>query len=219
MVDFQTTHQHFKNWLQTKEFESYFAALAGSPGRWQLYFGIALIASVMGIPVGIWLIWKWRRDGEAWKQALAAARSAYDGSQLLLCTIVACDRALLKQPGAGVPALLLGSFAPYSDALARELVEVARKLAALKGQNPANVEPTLRAACELVNDEDFEHERRRKVPRAIAPNTQLTLFEAYIDADFWGAKPTDFPFVVCIAEPGEEGSIQQIPDRVVAWTT
>ncbi len=218
MVDFQKTHQNFQDWLRTPEFRNYFIALFGRPAKWQMYAGILLICTIMGIPMGLWLIWKWRGERNAWLEAVKNAPLAYADSQIILCAIVTCDRELLQKQSAGAHAVLVGSFAPYSDELAKELVTVSEKLKALHGQDAAEVEPTLRKACEVINDEPFQHERRRSVPRAITGNTSLILFEAFLDADFWGTKPVDFPFVVCIAEPREEGSIQQVPDRVVAWT-
>jgi hypothetical protein len=217
MVDLQKTQQKFLEWVRSPEFDDYFAAIVGRPAKWRLYAGLILTVSIVGSPLGLILLWAWSRDRSSWKAARREAHLVFAGYQSILCSIVIANRAALEE-GQMSPALLVGAFAPCTPELVEDVAKAGAMLGELYGEEPAQVAPELRGACQLVNDDEFEPSRRRPVPRVICSRSQLVLFDAVLDPSLLGGHPKDFPFVVCTAELKMGGGILQVPDEVVAWT-
>lgn len=210
MLDVQATRQKFDAWVRSPEFDSYFNAVTKRV-VWPFVVGGLLILSTIGIPLGIgFLIHGFRRES-ARKAARKDAHLAYRRHEPILCALVIGNRALFRKKGAVAPALLVGGFGPQNQPAAEDLLRVASLLAELYGEEPASVPPEYRDACRLVNDDAYQPQRRRPVPAILSPNRQLWLFDTAILGDNFNSGKIDTPFIPCMATPGAEGVISQLP--------
>lgn len=217
MVDLQKTQQRFIEWARSPEADEFFAGIFARPAKWRLTAGLILTASIVGSPIGLWLLWKWSQERAAWKAMRREVPHVLAGHQSVFCAIVLTDEKALER-GEVSPVMLVGAFSPCTPELAEDVLKAAVALNELHGQNPAQVPPEMRGACQLVNEGRFEANRRRPVPRAICSRRQLVLFETVLNPAWMENNPGDFPFVVYSAEVKMGGALLQVPDDVAAWT-
>ncbi len=216
MLDPAATRRRFDDWVRSPAFDPQFDAMM-KRAVWPFVVGGVLIVSLVGILPGIWLvayggIREWRR-----RRARTDAHLGFGCHQPILATLVIGNRALFRQKGAVAPALLLGGFDSQDAAAVEENAIVATLLAALYGEDPAAVPPEHRAACELVNDDTFQADRRRLVPASLSPKRKLWLFDTMLAGDYFGSGTADSPFIPCMATPGTDGTIMQIPAELAVF--
>jgi hypothetical protein len=111
-------------------------------------------------------------------------------------------------------ALLLATFDPNAEQDVGRLAGIAGQLANLYSNGPTR--PQDEAMHQLLRDDVFQEHRRRRVPAPYADGVELYLFDAFIDKAKIGWTSGGIPLVACVATPGEEGVIAQVPWQVVA---
>jgi hypothetical protein len=218
MLDIEGTRKAFNNWVRSPAFDGQFNAIA-KRAVWPFVAGGVLMVSVVGIIPGIGLlIYGWRRES-ARKAARRDAHLAFSSHVPILCTLVIGNRDLFRKKGAMAPALLVGGFDCQDEAALNDTLQVAFLIAKLYGQDPARVEPEHREACMLVNDDTFRPDRRRPVPSHLSPNRKLWLFDTILLGDHFDSGSIDNPFIPCMATPGPQGLIAQLPPGVAVFKT
>lgn len=215
MIDIDATRARFDEWVRTPAFDAHFNALI-RPSVWPFIIGGFMLVSLVGIPLGIALIILGFRKNSVRKAARRDAHLAFAQHQVILCTVIIANQALLRQEGAVAPALLIGEFGGDDDASMDVCGEVALAICEVYGEKPASVAPELQEACRLVNDDTFQEGRRRLVPSNLSGGRQLWLFDTMLRADYM-PRLVECPFVPCLAGPGPAGRIMQLPPEVLVF--
>jgi hypothetical protein len=213
MLDIEATRRNFNDWVRSPAFDAHFNSIAKAP-VWPFILAPVLILSMVGIPFGIGLLIYGFRAQSAVKSARRDVHLAFANHQPILCGIVIANQALLRQPGAVAPALLVGGFGTQDFERAAAIAQTAETLGELYGEDPAQVPEELRLACAAVNDDTYHPDRRRPVPPPLNPDSNLILFDAVLQGGFFDSNSVDEPFVVCMAVPGPAGNILQLPSNV-----
>ena len=215
MLDTIATKARFDEWVRSPAFDAHFNSII-KPSIFPFIIGGLLLFSVVGIPLGIGLIIYGFRKNSVRKEARRDAHLAYAQHQIILCTVIIANQALLRQKGAIAPALLIGEFGNNDEASLDACGEVALKFCEVYGDEPTSLPPELQEACRLVNDDTFREDRRRPVPAHLSQGRQLWLFDAILQADKM-PPIAECPFVPCLALPGPTGSIMQLPPEVLVF--
>jgi hypothetical protein len=109
--------------------------------------------------------------------------------------------------------LVLGTFDERVEQEATFLALKARELARLYADGADK--PHDEEIVNLLQDDAYRPNRRRRVPEPQAERRALYLFDMHIDKEHAQRGPNDCVLVACVAAPGEEGIIQQIPWGIV----
>lgn len=216
MLDTEATRRKFNEWVRSPAFDGQFNAIH-KRRLWPFVIGGVLIVSLAGIIPGIALVIYGFRRESARKAARRDAHLAFSGHEPILCALVIGNQALFRTKGALAPALLVGGFGPQDEAALKDAMETAMLFAELYGEDPAKVAAEHREACMLVNDDVFRPDRRRAVPANLSPNRQLWLFDAILLGDHFDSRTVDEPVIPCMATPGGQGGIAQLPAGVVVF--
>lgn len=213
MLDTIETRKKFNTWVLSPAFDGQFNAI-NKKAIWPFIAGVLLMLSVAGFPLGIGLlIYGFRRES-ARKAARRSAHLAFSKHEPILCHLIIGNRALFRTKGALAPALLVGSFGTQDETSLEDTANAALLFAHLYGQDPAQVAPEHRDACRLVNDDTFQPDRRRPVPTHLFPDRKLWLFDTILLGDHFDSGSIDDPLIPCMATPGPQGVISQLPPRV-----
>jgi hypothetical protein len=109
--------------------------------------------------------------------------------------------------------LVLGTFDEKVEREPEFLASKSCELARLYAKGGGN--PHEEAIVELLQDDAYRRNRRRRLIEPQAERRALYLFDMHIDKDQAHRGPRDSVLVACVATPGDEGVIQQIPWRIV----
>jgi len=217
MLDVAATKEAFEAWVRSPEFDRHFRAAVGAPPTWSLVVGGVASASIIGLPLGIPLLIYGLGRRRGWRAARKDAHRLFSDHQPLLCAIIIANSEALRTPGGVTPALLVGRLGPQDEASLAAVGHAARVLAELYGADPADVPEELHEACHLVNDDEYQQNRRRAVPDAVCSSHRLTLFDSVLSNEMFDSGTVDFPFVPCLAAPDPPGAIRQIPFEVAVF--
>lgn len=216
VLDAETTRERFEAWVRSPRFDGQYNAMAPR-AIWPFVVGGLLILSLVGSWFGVgFVIYGFVRESRR-KKGRSLAHLPFAEHQPILTVLVIGNRELFQKKGAIAPALLVGGFGVQDEALIQDVFEAAAVISELYGEDPANVAPEHRVACELVNDDTYRPDRRRPVPPQIAPRHQLWLFDTVLLGDNFDSGQADNPFIPCMATPGETGTIAQLPPGIAVF--
>ncbi|MFC7336967.1 suppressor of fused domain protein [Haloferula chungangensis] len=215
MLDIPATRARFDDWVRSPAFDAHFNSVV-KPSVFPFIFGGLLLFSLIGIPLGLALIYRGFKKNRLRKEARRDATEAYTHHEVILCTVIIANQALLRKKGAVAPALLIGEFGASDEASLDACGEVALLLCEVYGEDPSQVAPELQEACRLVNDDTFRDSRRRPIPAHLSKGRQLWLFDTILQADSMPALQ-ECPYIPCLAPPGPTGPIMQLPPEVLVF--
>jgi hypothetical protein len=110
--------------------------------------------------------------------------------------------------------LVLGTFRPSREYSPAQLEELAQFLGGV--YSGRNEDPRLAELAELLRDDSYQANRRRRVPEPYAEGLELYLFDVEIDPHKAILTDEGTPLFLFAAEPGEKGEIAQVPAAVGA---
>lgn len=216
MLDTAATKRNFNDWVRSPAFDGQFDATV-KRAVWPFWVGGLLVVSMVGILPGIaFLIYGWRRESVR-KSARRDAHLAFANHQPILCLLIIGNQSLFRTKGAIAPALLLGTFENQDESVLDDMDQAASLIGQLYGENPNDVPPELREVCAMVNDDQYQPDRRRAVPAHLFPHRKLWLFDAILLGDHFDSGMIDNPYIPCLVTPGVQGSITQLPPKLAVF--
>jgi Suppressor of fused protein (SUFU) len=216
MLDIIATRRNFINWLRSPAFDGQFNAI-NKRATWPFWVGGILIVTLIGVLPGIaFLIYGWRRES-ARKAARRDVHLAFARHQPILCCLIIGNQTLFRTKGAMAPALLVGTFGDQDEDVLDDLESAAQLFAQLYGEDPAKVPAELREACAMVNDDSYKPDRRQPMPPHLFPERNFWLFDTVLLGDHFDSGSIDSPYIPCMATPGPQGTIAQMPPRVAVY--
>jgi hypothetical protein len=201
----------FVIYLKSPGFTPYFNRMHPRPSvRYVIAVLLALsgVGFLLAIAIVIGGVVKSRRRRQK-RRSLVEAAERSD----LVMTVVLMANNLLNQPkGVIAPGLVIGSF--EEGVTPNELAEIAGRVdGASLGEFGDEAQ---KAINDMMSDLGYREGRRRRLPEAITEGRLVYAFDLNIIGDFLNESPTELPLVSCLAEPGDEGTIQHIPTELLA---
>ncbi|MES2658459.1 MAG: suppressor of fused domain protein [Verrucomicrobiota bacterium] len=226
MLDKDTTQQRFMEWLRSRGSHAALGAAYGTP-RWPFVMaGVSVLCAWWFRDHGTFLLFVllplfFLLHGYNLAMRARAARrdapQAFANHVPVLCGIVIGNTNLSGEKRATAPALLVGSFAPCTAELKRKTLELAETLGDFHGEDPATVPMALREACKLVNDDSYQPNRRREVPRELSGGETFWLFDALLRNEALPQGELSGFALPFMASPAPGSPILQIPPDLVAF--
>jgi hypothetical protein len=211
-IDPRDLRKEFKSFLETQAGEKWLATV-GSPDwlllvgcTMQVFFGLLLIPFIVLIPLAFRLI----ASGITLRPLRDSVRKRIYPNFETLAVIPACG-IIVGPTGHG---LLLGSFSTIESS---ELIALSQRFGRMY-QDGSDV-PQEGPMLKLLRDDEFQKQRRRRVPERFAPGKELFLFDMHIETAE-SRKVRDALIMFLAATPGETGAHVQVPlasvDRTLA---
>jgi hypothetical protein len=190
-----------------------FRATIGGEGR----LGIAVIAllavlsmTVVFIPLASKLYRRAKANRQYHDLLLNALKFARGAKGVMAFPLMV--NSMLRRPGADkAPGLFLISFDEQQGNSIKSMGGVAIRVGEASS---ANMSAADAAFCEaLLADEDFRPFRRRKLPDAITDGHPVYAVDLAVSQLMLAGRhiSDEFPLVPCVAEPGDQGRIVQMP--------
>jgi uncharacterized protein YegJ (DUF2314 family) len=135
--------------------------------------------------------------------------------RFVVAYVVIANKLLMRDGKDDAPCLAVISF---DESVGHDqLFDIATTISSVKGQEP--VEPALKVAAEMVNNEEYVPFKRTQVPIELTGGkvvyaVHLMLFRQHLI----GGKLI-MPAISCLAEPGDVGKIIQLPLEIVTGVT
>jgi hypothetical protein len=232
MLDVVQTRARFIEWVKSPAFHARFRATHKK--RTLLYpvaialLGVAFLTGRLTgkveilfvlVIIAMMLILHTYNHGRRMAAARREAPAALQNHVPVLGVVVLGNDSLFGTKGVVAPALFLGCFDTSDENTLERLGPTASALADLHGKDPANYTGSLQEACRIVNDDSYRADRRRRLPQGLVEGNKLWLFDLMlVSEDLPAPDLRDSPYLVCMASPGESGSIIQVPSSVPVFT-
>jgi len=171
--------------------------------------------TVVLLPVAVWLVRWWRH----FRQSSPGPREAlaFAGRAVPVMAFPLMVNSLLRRPGLDrAPGLFLISFDPRADV--RFMTELAERVGG--GESSGMTADDYDFCAGLMADEEYRVYRRRKIPPGLTGATVVYAVDLVVSPLLLPGKciSDQMPLVPCMAEPGDDGRVMQVPYWLVAGT-
>lgn len=176
----------------------------------RFWFGVLFCLSGALIPVGLIFIFRAIRGVNAYQAEFDKEVEFINKAEAAVAFPLMVN-SMLRKPGERMaPGLVLICFEPIGESI-DFMSRVAMKV--LQADEKTCPEADLRELTELISDEDFVRARRRRLPTCVTDNHAVFACDLAIPPLFLPNKhiSEEFPFIICLAEPGEAGEIRVVP--------
>jgi|GEM_PF-2345217 len=200
----------YVEYLRSKMFDRHFDRLHPPP-RWRYVLAIPLILSVGAAAIGVGLLASAWRDGRTRKRVRQQLIEEAGRSVPITTFPLIANSALMRQKGAIAPARVIGTF--ETDATDEEVEELFFKICSTDSKD---VSQEAGAVLRTMREGQIhEPGRRIVVPEELTGGRRLYAFDVMVLNDYLLTETLEIPIIHCVAEPGETGSIQMIPQRLI----
>jgi hypothetical protein len=199
--------------LVRENYRRFVAERIGRPKRsWiKVVIGLVLLATVVLIPVGFYLIVSGLRKQAPLQKQFQEEMAFIDRAEAVMAYPLMVN-SMLRSPGdVPAPGLVIISFDRGEPETIPYMADVAIKAGEAIGHGlPPDDEQFL---IDLMLDEEYQRSRRRRLPDSVTRGHRVYACDLSIHPWYLPGKRLndEAPFIPCLAEPGEAGQIRAVP--------